>query len=212
MLKLDLGTVVLRDERVLLRPLELEDAVALGVAASGPRDTFGYTPVPEGEAGAQAYIRQALEAKASGIRYPFAIQFDDRVVGTTSYYDFQPWQWPADCPSQRADRPDALEIGHTWLSAAAQRTVCNTSSKLLLLGHAFDTWQVHRVYLRTDARNQRSRRAIERLGAQLDGVLRGYGPATDCTVRDTAYYSILRAEWPAVHARLRGMLASSPVG
>jgi RimJ/RimL family protein N-acetyltransferase len=130
-----------------------------------------------------------------------------RVVGSTSYWDFQAWRWIAGCSQQRHDRPDAVEIGFTWLAASAQRTSCNTEAKYLLLRHAFEIWGVHRVRLRTDARNDRSRRAIERLGAKLDGLLRGDVPASDCTVRTTASYSILAEEWPEVAARLKAFLA-----
>ena len=126
-----------------------------------------------------------------------------RVVGGTSYLDLQQWRWPPGSPLQRTDRPDALEIGATWLSASAQRTRCNTEAKYLMLSHAFD---VHRVALKTDERNSRSRQAIERLGARLDGVRRADMPGQDGSVKSSAYYSIVRAEWPAVRARLEESL------
>ena len=99
-----------------------------------------------------------------------------------------------------------VEIGWTWLAAAAQRTPINTEAKLLMLAHAFDHWRVHRVSLMTDARNQRSRNAILRLGARFDGVLRAARPASDGAIRDTAAFSILEAEWPAVRANLEARL------
>ena len=108
---------------------------------------------------------------------------------------------------QRTDRPDAVEVGSTWLAASAQRTRCNTEAKYLLLAHAFEGWEVHRVSLRTDERNERSRRAIERLGAQFEGIRRVDMPGQDGTVRNSACYSIVRAEWPAVRDRLQGFLA-----
>jgi RimJ/RimL family protein N-acetyltransferase len=89
-----------------------------------------------------------------------------------------------------------VEIGWTWLAADVQRTGVNTAMKRLMLEYAFDVWQVHRVTLKTDARNTRSRRAIERLGARAEGVRRAHHPAADGTIRDSAYYSILRDEWP----------------
>nr|WP_261567718.1 GNAT family protein [Frankia gtarii] len=98
--------------------------------------------------------------------------------------------------------PSVAEIGGTWLAASAQRTAVNTEAKLLLLGHAFDTWAALRVCLKTDARNARSRAAIERLGARFEGVRRAHMLAFDGTARDSAYYSILRAEWPGVRAGL----------
>ena len=94
----------------------------------------------------------------------------------------------------------------TWLAASAQRTRCNTEAKLLMLAHAFERWQVHSVSLKTDERNARSRRAIERLGARFDGLRRADMPGADGTVRTSAYYSILAAEWPVVCEGLRGNL------
>ncbi|PYN50337.1 MAG: hypothetical protein DME00_05930 [Candidatus Rokuibacteriota bacterium] len=129
-----------------------------------------------------------------------------RVVGGTSYLDLQQWRWPPGSPLQRTDRPDALEIGATWLSASAQRTRCNTEAKYLMLSHAFDVWLVQRVALKTDERDSRSRQAIERLGARLDGVRRADMPGQDGSVRSSAYYSIVRAEWPAARARLEESL------
>jgi len=127
-------------------------------------------------------------------------------VGSTSYLGAERWRWPAGSPRQRTDRPDVVEIGATWLAASAQRTRCNTEAKLLMLAHAFDVWQVHRVSLKTDARNMTSRRAIERLGARLEGVRRADMPGSDGSVRDSAYYSIVRAEWPEVRQRLEAAL------
>ena len=100
-----------------------------------------------------------------------------------------------------------MEIGWTWLAADAQRTAINTEAKLLMLGHAFEAWRVRRVNLRTDSRNLRSRAAIERLGAKLDGILRAHMPASDGGVRDTATYSLLATEWPQAKERLAGRLA-----
>ena len=95
-----------------------------------------------------------------------------------------------------------LEIGSTWYAASAQRTGINSEAKLLQLTHAFEVWQVLRVTFKTDARNTVSRRAIERLGAQFEGVRRSHCPARDGTVRDSAYYSITASEWPAVRSRI----------
>jgi RimJ/RimL family protein N-acetyltransferase len=95
-----------------------------------------------------------------------------------------------------------VEIGSTWLNPSAQRTAINTHAKFLLLGRAFDEWKARRVTLKTDERNARSRRAIERLGARLDGLLRAHMPAADGGVRNTALYSILASEWPEVRTAL----------
>jgi N-acetyltransferase len=200
---------VLAGPTVTLRPLSIADAAALAVAAAESRQHYTYTGVPENISEAESYIARALRERESGHRMPFVTVWRERVVGSTSYLDLQQWRWPAGSPLQRTDRPDALEIGATWLAASAQRTRCNTEAKYLMLTHAFDVWQVHRVALKTDERNARSRRAIERLGARLDGVRRGDMAGQDGTVRNSAYYSILRAEWPAIRAKLEASLQSS---
>jgi RimJ/RimL family protein N-acetyltransferase len=128
-------------------------------------------------------------------------------MGSTSFLDIQHWRWPAGSAHQRAEDPDVVEIGATWLAASAQRTRCNTEAKHLMLSHAFDVWRVHRVGLRTDERNTRSRRAIERRGASLEGLRRADMPGQDGTVRTSAYYSIMRAEWSDVRRRLEVALA-----
>jgi RimJ/RimL family protein N-acetyltransferase len=156
--------------------------------------------VPDGLDGARRYIDHALEQHAAGRRLPFTILLRDRVVGCTSLYEMETWDWPPGSPMQRHDRPDVVKIGYTWLAHSAQRTGCNTEAKLLLLGHAFEAWEVHCVAFCSDARNLRSRAAIERLGARFDGVLRAHKPATDGGVRDSAFHSIIRSEWPAWRA------------
>lgn len=199
--------IVLRSETVVLNPLSPDDAAALAEAAAESRDQFPYTRVPDGVDEARRYIDAALAEQQAGRRMPFAIVWNGRVVGSTSYLDIQHWQWPAGSPHQRTDRPDTVEIGATWLAASAQRTRCNTESKLLLLSQAFDVWDVHCVSFKTDERNTRSRRAIERLGATFEGVRRGHMPAQDGSVRASAYYSIVRTEWPLVRRGLEAALA-----
>jgi N-acetyltransferase len=98
--------------------------------------------------------------------------------------------------------PDAAEIGWTWLAPEAQRTAVNTSAKLLMLEYAFEVWHVRRVTLKTDARNERSRNAISRIGAHFEGILRAHVPAADGGIRDSAMFSILDSEWADVKARL----------
>jgi N-acetyltransferase len=198
--------LVLSGPTVTLRSLSIADAAALAAAAVESRQHYSYTRVPDGIAEAESYIAAALRDRDAGHRLPFVTLWNDRVVGCTSYLDIQQWRWPAGSPLQRTDRPDAVEIGATWLSDSAQRTRCNTEAKYLMLTHAFDVWEVHRVALKTDERNARSRRAIERLGARLDGVRRADMPGQDGSVRSSAYYSIVRAEWPAVRAKLEAAL------
>src|SRR5262249_57372750 len=102
--------------------------------------------------------------------------------------------------------PDVCEIGYTWLTRSAIRTPANTEAKFLMLRHAFEVWQVFRVCLHTDARNQRSRAAFERIGAQFEGILRAYRLAIDYIPRNSARYSIVAAEWPGVKAKLTAFL------
>src|SRR2546427_11313721 len=202
-----MDAIVLRGRTVTLRLLSLADATALAMAASESRDQYVYTRVPDGVEDAKRYIETALADHEIGRRVPFAIVWHDRVVGATSYLDVQQWRWSPGSPLQRTDRPDAVEIGSTWLAASAQRTRCNTEAKYLLLSHAFDVWQVHRVSLKTDERNAKSRRAIERLGAVAEGVRRADMAGQDGSVRNSAYYSIVRAEWSDLRKKLEEALA-----
>jgi RimJ/RimL family protein N-acetyltransferase len=204
----DPGDLRLTGTQVALEPLRPDHAGALAAAAAESREHYMFNPVPDGAEEAATYIERALRQRASGQRYPFAIGLRGRIVGSTSYFEFQPWEWSVRCGVRQQELPDACEIGSTWLSASAQRTRCNTEAKFLLLRHAFEAWAVRRVRFRTDERNQRSRRAIERLGARLDGILRADMPGRDGTVRNSAYYSLLADEWPALRDRLMSMMES----
>ena len=201
--------VTLEGRWVRLEPLGRQHAGALVRAASGDRSTFGYTRVPTDEAGMLVYIERALENQRMGQSLPLAT-FDATTglcVGATRFINIECWEWPAGHPGrERGGAPDAVEIGSTWLGARAQRTAVNSEAKLLMLGHAFETWGVRRVRLRTDARNARSRAAIERLGARLDGILRAHEAGADGAVRDSAMYSMLAAEWPEARERLESRL------
>ena len=148
-------------------------------------------PAPEGMAGE---IERRLRLQAQGSMLPFTV-FDasGRVAGMTTYMNI-------DAPHQR------IEIGSTWYARRAQRTPLNTACKLLLLTHAFDTLACIAVEFRTHRLNTQSRRAIERLGAQLDGILRSHQRASDGSLRDTAVYSITASEWPAIRANLQWQL------
>jgi RimJ/RimL family protein N-acetyltransferase len=200
--------LTLAGRHVRLEPLALDHLPALVAAASESRASYLYSVVPDGEGAMRAYVEAALEARAAGDQLPFATvrTSDECVIGTTRFSELTPWPWPPGSALQRQGRPDVAEIGHTWLAASAQRTGANTEAKSLMLGHAFEAWEVHLVRLRTDRRNLRSRTAIERLGARFEGVRRADRPGVDGTVRDSAFYSITRAEWPAVRERLGRLL------
>lgn len=191
---------------VQLEPLRRQHASALAAAAGTDMSSYGYTGVPHDVASAERYIDGLLADAAVDTVVPFGQRrlADDTVVGCTRFLSIVWWVG--------RDAPAEVEIGGTWLGADAQRTPINTEAKLLLLTHAFDVWNVNRVAICTDARNAPSRRAIERLGAQFEGVLRNHraamGHATESgTPRDTATYAIIPSEWPGVRERL---LRSAP--
>lgn len=204
----NLSPVTLTGRFVQLEPLSSEHAEGLAEAADPDRNSYGLTTVPAGVDGAHRYIEAALARQATGRELPFAVRrlADGQLVGSTRFLDLDVFTWPTPSPSVSGagplpsdETPPAVaEIGATWYAAAAQRSAVNTETKLLLLTHAFEVWSALRVSFKTDARNQASRRAIERLGAQFEGIRRAHVPATDGTVRDSAYYSIIRAEWPPV--------------
>jgi RimJ/RimL family protein N-acetyltransferase len=198
----------LADATVSLEPLAMEHVNPLLAAASVARETYVLTRVPGTAEGMRAYVESALAEQANGQSVPFVTKEarTGRVVGATRFMNIERWAWLANSPRQRsAGQADAAEIGATWLAADIQRTGINTHAKLLMLTHAFERWEVHRVTLKTDARNVRSRAAIERLGAHFDGVLRAHMPAFDGAIRDTAFYSILATEWAPVRTRLRDL-------
>lgn len=201
--------VVLKGRSVLLEPLALEHVPGLVAAASEDRATYQWTTVPAGHAAMAAYVSDALALAERCAALPFVTRRADtgRVVGTTRFANFEYHAWPSSSPHSR-DRgePDAVEIGWTWLAASAQRTPVNTEAKWLMLRHAFEAWDVRCVRLKTDSRNERSRTAILRIGAKFDGILRAHSPGADETMRDSAYFSVVKNEWPEVDRALRARL------
>lgn len=190
----------LEGTRVTLEPLALAHVPALVEAASESRESYAYADVPGGSDEMAAYVQSALDEP--GV-LPFAIVSRGRVVGTTRFLRMEHWSRLADRPP---DVPHVVDIGWTWLAASAQRTGVNTEAKYLMLRHAFDAWRVFRVAIKVDAPNERSRRAVEALGAKLEGIRRAERLGEDGTVRDCAWYSILRDEWPVVRERLEARL------
>jgi RimJ/RimL family protein N-acetyltransferase len=199
---------VLQGRHVRLEPLEHRHIDGLVAAAAADPSLYQWSPVPRGKSEAAKYVETALTWRDDGSAVPFATvrMADGMVIGSTRFFNLERWSWPQSHPSYGRSGPDACEIGYTWLTRTAIRTAANTEAKLLLLAHAFETWQVLRVCLHTDARNTRSRTAIERIGGQFEGILRAHRIAADYTPRDSARYSIIAAEWPAVKQRLNHML------
>ncbi len=197
-----LPVVTLTGSHVELVPLARAHAAVLLRLATDPRDHYPFMSVANDVNGIREYIQTALDEQARGLALPFATcsRATGAVVGSTRFARVEHWDWPAGSAETRF--MDAVEIGWTWLSPDAQRTGINTEAKLLMLTHAFETWGVRRVVLKTDSRNQRSRDAIARVGFHFEGVLRQHGPGWDGRPRDVAYFTLLEAEWPEVKATL----------
>jgi N-acetyltransferase len=183
--------VILQDRGVRLEPLEQGHEAGLReAAADGELWNLRVTSVPSPDE-TRSYIETALTMRDEGSRFAFAVTeaATGVVLGCTSYHDILP-------------AVKRLEIGWTWYARSVQRTHVNTTCKLLLMGHAFDTLGCHVVGWRTDNFNFASQAAIERLGARKDGVIRGHALRRDGTIRDTVMYSLRAGEWPEVRAQL----------
>jgi N-acetyltransferase len=198
----------LRGRHVHLEPLKHRDIGGLVVAAAADPTLYEWSLVPQGEAEMTSYVGTAQTWKDAGSAIPFAIvrAGNGVIIGSTRFWNLERWPWPSGHPSHGRSAPDACEIGYTWLTPSAVRTAANTEVKLLMLTHAFETWQVLRVCFHTDARNQRSRTALERIGGHFEGVLRAHRMAADYTPRNSLRYSIVASEWPAVKQRLANLL------
>ena len=185
----------LESARVRLEPLQPAHAEGLrAAAADGELWNLRITSVPEPGA-TRAYIEAALRMRAEGHRLAFAVldSATGQVIGSSSYHDIVP-------------AVERVEIGYTWYAASRQKSAVNTTAKWLLMHHAFETLGAKLVGWRTDNYNFASQRAIERLGARKDGVLRHHALRRDGTVRDTVMYSLLAGEWPEVKAHLEHQL------
>jgi RimJ/RimL family protein N-acetyltransferase len=199
----NLDAPVLDGRLVRLEPLAKRHAADLAVAAEEDRSSFRYTWVPTA-AEMDGYLDAQLARAEAGVLKPYAqiLKKTGRAVGATGLWDPRPW------PDR--DELCAVEIGFTWLGASAQGSGINTEAKLLLFRHAFEQWNAVRVDLKTDARNERSRAAIERVGARFEGVLRcwskSWAPGEDGLLRDSAMFSVIASEWPQVRANLEARL------
>lgn len=190
--------VQLSGKFVAIEPLSAEHAAGL-LAAADTEEVFAWLPYPRPAdlESARAWIADALADRDADRRFPLAVidAGDRSVIGSTSYWDFDA-------------RNAHVEIGSTWLRRASWGTGRNAEAKLLLMTHAFDALDLERVAFRTDIRNERSQRAIERLGAVKEGIHRHEMRRRDGSWRDSVHYSILRAEWPNAEARLRERIAA----
>jgi len=179
--------ITLENSRVRLRPLELTDFEALKAVAMDA-ELWQYTLTRADDAvSLAAYIRQAVEAREQGLRYPFAIidRETGELAGSTSYYNV-------------AEADQRLSIGYTWVGTKFQRSGLNRACKHLLLSYAFDGLNYERVELETDARNHKSRTAMGRMGATEEGTLRSHRLTQGGLRRDTIIFSVIRPEWPAL--------------
>jgi len=201
-------SIVLQGKHVRLEPLEHRHIDGLVAAAGDDADLYQWSPVPRGREAATAYLDTALAWRDAGTAVPFAIvrADDGAAIGSTRFWNIERWSWPQGHALHGRSTPDACEIGYTWLSRSAIRTGANTEAKLLMLTRAFEVWQALRVCFHTDARNQRSRAALERIGGQFEGILRAHRMAADFIPRDSVRYSIIAAEWPTVKERLVQLL------
>lgn len=198
------GTLTLTGTHVQLEPLSLDHVHQLVVAANEDRSSYRWTPVPETVGAMTSYVSALLADAEANRVIPFAQRrlSDLRVIGCTRYLEIRYWTG--------RDVPDEVEIGGTWLAASAQRTAINTEAKLLLMTQAFETWNVRRLAIYTDARNTQSRDAIVRIGATFEGILRNNRASAVAgeigMTRNTAAHSIIDSEWPVVRAGLRHRL------
>ncbi len=187
-----------------LEPLQPRHLPGLVAASAGDPDLYRMSKVPVGDAEVERFIEIASAARAAGTAAPFAVVRlgDEAVIGSTRLFDLEWWAWPSGHPRHGHEGPDTCEIGHTWLTRSAIRTGANTEMKRLMLTFAFETWQVQSVCFHTDARNERSRRALGRIGARYEGILRAHRLAADDQPRDSARFAVTAADWPAVRAHL----------
>jgi RimJ/RimL family protein N-acetyltransferase len=196
---------------VRLEPLGPQHAEAVVAAlTSSPAEHYalGGGPRPDLESVRQWIAAAEADAEANGSLTFATIRLaDERLVGSSRFWNVETWTWPPGSEFSGRTTPDVCEIGHTWVTADTAGTGINIEAKLLMLEHAFDVWDVHRVFWRTDVRNEASRRAILALGALFEGVRRADKVGADATVRDSAYYSMVRSEWPASRELLERRLA-----
>ena len=187
--------LVLTGRVVRLEPLgEPHLGPLLAIATANP-ELYRFTSTPTTEAEAEAYFARAFRERSEGTAYPFVLLVDGQVVGTSRYSSLN--------TSNRN-----CELGFTWLAPAVQGTAVNLESKYLMLRHAFETLYLLRVYFYTDARNERSARAIRKLGAVFEGTMRAERVMKDGHIRDTLLFSVIYSDWPEVKRGLEAQLSA----
>lgn len=196
---------------VRLEPLTRGHLDGLVAAAAVDPSLYQWSLVPQGKDQTARYIDMAVAGREADTVLPFATirVADGAVIGSTRFFDLERWAWPQGHPRHGRSDPDVCEIGYTWLTQSAIRTAANTEAKLLMLTYAFEARRMLRVCLHTDARNQRSRAAIERIGGRFEGILRAHRMAADWTTRNSARFAIVAADWPEVKERIAALLDRS---
>jgi RimJ/RimL family protein N-acetyltransferase len=202
--------LTLTGQLIRLEPLRRDHVGALAVASAAldpgmtDPEIYSWTVVPQGIAEMTRYVETALEWQDAGTAIPFTVVRlrDNAIIGSTRYWNIERWAWPKGSPRDGNPYPDICEIGWTWYSRPAIRSGANRESKFLMLQHAFEVWNVLRVCLHTDSRNQRSQAAMEGIGFKKEGVIRAHKLAVDGAVRDSFRYSMTAAEWPEAKQRL----------
>jgi N-acetyltransferase len=184
--------IILENDRSLIRPLQIDDVENLLPAAAADKNLVQYSPFPiYTKELLQQYIEIALEERKNKLRYPFVL-FDKKINafgGTSSFMNI-------------SGKDKRLEIGHTWIGPAFQRTGFNRNNKYLMFSFVFDQLGYERLELKTDERNLQSRAAIEKIGGQFEGIFRSHMVMADGFRRNTVYYSILKNEWNEIKTRL----------
>lgn len=190
---MDLAATILTLGRVRLEPFEERHREGLSAVAAAEPELFRHIPFPVERLGYGAWFDLLCADQAAGRSIPHAVFADERIVGQSCYLNIRP-------------RDAGVEIGSTWYVRAAQATFVNASCKLLLIGNAFDQC-AERVELKTDALNTQSRAAMLKMGAQFEGIHRKHMRRADGSLRDTAWFSVIREEWPVVRAGLETRIA-----
>ena len=206
--RLKIESFALTGQHIRLESLGRQHIEGLAAASAVDPSLYRWSPIPQGKAAATAYVETALAWRDAGTAAPFATlrQSDGVIIGCTRFFDLEQWAWPAEHPRRGRNYPDVGEIGYTWLTRDAIRSAANTEAKLLMLAHAFEVWDMLRVCFHTDVRNERSRAALQRIGAQREGILRSHRKAADHIPRDSVRYSIVAADWPAAKQNLLKLL------